>query len=178
MVESLNFLIPLFALASHVLLVILFFAILSRNSWGKEIVDWLGKYATGLALIVSLLAVITSLYYSEIVGYVPCVLCWWQRVFIYPLIIIFGVALWKKISTAFLYAVPLALLGTLVALYHTYSNLSGNSLLPCTAVEGACAKIYVMAFGYITIPSMSLTVFLYILLLAWAHRIYDKNSNT
>jgi len=177
MVESVTSYIPLLVLVSHVIFVILLLALIFSNSWGRDIISWLGKHALPLAFLVASFAVVISLFYSEVVGFEPCVLCWWQRVFIYPLAVIFAVAVWKKISSAFLYAVPLALLGTLVALYHSYSNFSGTSLLPCTAVGGACAKVYVLAFGYITIPSMSLTVLLYILLLAWANKIYEKNNS-
>ena len=176
MVENINFLLPYLALLSHAVFVVLFLALLSRHSWGAGLQVFLGKHATVLACLVSLTAVVGSLFYSEIVGFEPCVLCWWQRVFLYPLVIIFGVAVWKKTTSAFLYAVPLALAAALVSAYQSYVFFGGVSLLSCTALEGACSKIYVMAFGYITLPLMSLTVSLYILLLAWANKIY-KNEN-
>lgn len=135
----------------------------------------LGKHAILLACLTALVAIIGSLFYSEIMGFEPCSLCWWQRVFLYPLAIIFWVALWKKAESAFLYALPFALASALLAAYQSYISLGGTSILPCTALGGACSKIYVMAFGYITIPMMSLTVSLYILLLAWADKIYGKN---
>ena len=178
MVENINFFLPYLALFSHVALVVLFLALVFRRSWGAGPQVFMGKHATTLAFLVSLAAVIGSLYYSEIAGFEPCVLCWWQRVFLYPLVIIFGMALWKKTASAFLYAVPLVLGAALIAAYQSYVYLGGASLLSCTALDGACSKIYVMAFGYITIPAMSLTVSLYILLLAWAHKIYeDENHN-
>ena len=176
MVENITFLLPYSALLSHAVLVVLFLALLSRHSWGAGLQVFLGKYTTVLACLVSLIAVVGSLFYSEIVGFEPCVLCWWQRIFLYPLLIIFGVAVWKKPTSAFLYAVPLALAAALVSAYQSYVFFGGVSLLSCTALEGACSKIYVMAFGYITLPLMSLTVSLYILLLAWANKIY-KNEN-
>src|SRR3989338_7191437 len=166
MVENINFFLPYLALFSHVVLVVLFLALVFRRSWGAEPQMFIGKHATLLAFLVSLAAVIGSLFYSEIIGFEPCVLCWWQRVFLYPLVIIFGMAIWKKAPRAFLYAVPLTLLGALVASYHSYVSLGGASLLPCTAVGEACSKVYVMAFGYVTLPFMGLTVALYILLLA------------
>lgn len=95
-------------------------------------------------------------------------------------------AIWKspprrpavEAGNVFVYAVPLTLLASIVAAYQSYVFLGGVSILPCTALEGACSKIYVMAFGYITIPFMGLTVALYILLLAWADKIFkNENSN-
>jgi hypothetical protein len=62
-----------------------------------------------------------------------------------------------------------------VALYQSYVNWGGGSLLSCTAEEGACARLYVMEFGYITIPAMSLTVAIYLLLIPWMYKIYRKN---
>jgi disulfide bond formation protein DsbB len=93
---------------------------------------------------------------------------------LYPLVIIFGAAVWKKKNDAFIYATPLVLISTLISFYHQYVYMGGKSLLPCTALGGACSKIYIMAFGYITIPMMSLTAALFVLLLAWAHRIYEN----
>ena len=176
MFESINLLLPYGVIISHAVFIILFLANIFKNSWGKDIVNWLGKHAIVLAFFIALIAVTGSLFYSEIMGFEPCLLCWWQRIFLYPLVIIFGVALWKRTTSAFLYAVPLAVPAAFLALYHSYVYLGGASLLPCTTLGGACSKIYVMTFGYITIPFMSLTVSLYILLLAWANKIYlDEN---
>jgi len=179
MIETTAKLLPYKVLFSHILLIILFLALLFRNSWGAVLSRLIGKYALFLALFVSTAAVLGSLFYSNVMGFEPCLLCWWQRIFLYPLAIIFAVAIWKKNDFAFLYALPLALLAGIVAFYQAYANFGGLSILSCTAIEGACSKIYVMAFGYITIPVMSLTVSLYILLLIWADRIYkneDRNS--
>ncbi|MEX2013864.1 MAG: disulfide bond formation protein B [Parcubacteria group bacterium] len=175
MVENINIVLPYLVLVFHAVFVVTIAAFIFRHSWGRTIQMFVGKNAMVLAGLISLVAVLGSLFYSEVVGFEPCVLCWWQRVFLYPLVIIFGVALWKKATSAFLYATPLALGAAIIAAYHSYVYMGGASILPCTALGGACSKIYVMAFGYITIPMMSLTIALYILLLAWAHKIYAKN---
>lgn len=171
--------LPYGVLFSHILLAVLFLALLFRNSWGARLSSLLGKHALILSFLVSLAAVLGSLFYSEIIGFEPCVLCWWQRIFLYPLVLIFGIAIWKKIPSVFVYAVSFAMLAALVGAYQYYASLGGVSLLSCIALEGACSKIYVMAFGYMTIPLMSLTVSLYILLLAWADKIFkNENSNS
>ncbi|MDO8569910.1 MAG: disulfide bond formation protein B [bacterium] len=198
MVENINLLLPDLVLFSHVVFVVLFLALIFRHSWGAGLQVFIGKHATTLACLISLAALLGSLFYSEIMGFEPCVLCWWQRVFLYPLVIIFAVAVWKKparpdarlndtvgqdsgrsggTTSAFLYAVPFALATALLAAYHSYVYLGGTSILPCTAVGSVCSKIYVMTFGYITIPMMSLTIALYILLLAWANKIYNSENN-
>ncbi|MEK9171893.1 MAG: disulfide bond formation protein B [Patescibacteria group bacterium] len=175
MVENIAFLLPYLALVSHIAFVILLLSLIFRNSWGKEIAHRLGRHAVSLAFMVALAAIIGSLFYSEIVGFEPCVLCWWQRVFLYPTVFIFAAALWRKDRSVFSYVLPLIVLGGIIAVYQAQVDFGGSSLLACTDGEGACSKIYVMAFGYITIPTMSLTVSLYILLLAWANKIYGKN---
>ncbi len=172
MTQTLQILVPYLAVISHVILVLVFIATLFRHSWRKRIFSFVGRHALVLGLMVALGAVMGSLFYSEVVGYEACILCWWQRLFLYPNLVLFSVALWKSDRGVFSYSAPLALCASIVALYHSYVYWGGESLLPCTALGGACSKIYVMEFGYITIPSMSLTVALYFLLLWWINRLY------
>lgn len=177
MVATLQALLPFAILASHVVFIILFLALIFRKSWGKNVALWTGQHSLILGFLVSLAAVSGSLFYSEIVGFEPCVLCWWQRVFIYPQLVLFLTALKFKDRSVFRYAWCLSLLAGVIALYHQYVYMGGQSVLPCTALGGACSKIYVMAFGYITIPMMSLTVVLYILILVWANKIYENSHS-
>ena len=167
--------IPYHVVASHVLLVFMVITTIWRKSWSKEFA-FFGKYALSLSLLVAFGAVAGSLFYSEIVGYPPCVLCWWQRVFLYPTLPLFAVALWKRDYGVFKYTNVLAIIAGVFALYHSYVYWGGKSLLPCTALGGACSKIYVYAMGYITIPSMSLTIVVYLLVLAWINKLY-RNEN-
>jgi disulfide bond formation protein DsbB len=164
-------------LGSHFVFVFLLLAFIGRHSWGRGVLTFLGQYARQLAFLVALIAMTGSLFYSEIIGFEPCLLCWWQRIFLYPLVFIFGVAVWKKNDAAFLYATPLALISVIISSYHQYVYLGGQSLLPCTALGGACSKVYVFAFSYITIPMMSLTIALYILLLAQFDKVYKYENH-
>ncbi len=175
MLDNITYLLPYLVLTSHLVFVFLLLNLIFRNSWGKVITNWFGRYSLALALVVALAAVTGSLFYSEVVGFEPCLLCWWQRVFLYPLSIIFAVAWWKGNRFAFNYAIPLATLSAILSTYHSYVYMGGTSILPCTALGGACSKIYVLAFSYITIPMMSLTISLFILILAWANNVYEKN---
>ena len=125
----------------------------------------------------SFAAIAGSLFYSEIMGFEACSLCWWQRVFLFPTVFIFAVALWRKDRKVFSYIMPLIVLGGIIAAYQAQVDFGGTSLLTCTDAEGTCSKIFVKEFGYITIPTMSLTVAFYMALIAWASKIYDKNSN-
>ncbi len=178
MIELVQTLLPYKVLASHILLVLLVLALLSRKGWGRDITEFIGKHALLLGFLVSLGAVSGSLFYSWIVGFEPCILCWWQRVLLFPTALIFLVALIKKDRGVFKYIVPLVTLALIIGLYQAFANMGWGSILPCTAEGGACSKEYVKAFGYITIPVMSITVSLYLLLISWANRIYrNENSN-
>jgi disulfide bond formation protein DsbB len=172
-------LVPYGVLAMQVLLVLLLLAGIFRDSWGKRLFTLFGTHSLLLAFLVALSALVGSLFYSEVVGFEACVLCWWQRIFLYPTVIIFGLALIKKTPLAFFYSLPLVVLAGVTALYHAYSNWSGQSLLPCTGEAGDCSRLYVDAFGFITIPAMSLTIVLLLLALAWLNKLYaNENSNS
>ena len=174
MVNLISLVLPYVVLISHAILVFIILAIVLKN---YSVINFLGKNTLILAFLLSVLPVLGSLFYSEIMGFEPCVLCWWQRVFLFPLPLILGIAYWKRDNYVINYVIPLVVLSAFVSLYQSYVYLGGGSFLPCTAEGGACSKVYVMALGYISIPVMALTISLYIIVLAWAKKLYDKDSN-
>lgn len=171
--------LPYLTLVSHIVLVVAVAAVVARRSWGRGIFSWLGRNSVFIAFLAALASIVGSLFYSEIIGYPPCTLCWWIRIFLYPLAAIFGIALYRKhdAKTAFSYALPLIIGGALVSLYYSYFSLGGESLLSCTAEGGGCDRLYVKEFGYITIPMMSLTLSAYLLLLAWVNKIFQNENS-
>lgn len=115
----------------------------------------------------SLIALLGSLMYSEIMGYVPCELCWIQRIFMYPLVIIFGVALIKRNISIAIPGVILSGLGILVSIYHyglQKAPFMRNAGEFCGEVP--CNLQYVNYFGFITIPFLAGTAFLVILVMS------------
>lgn len=115
-----------------------------------------------LAFIVSILSVASSLFYSNIAGFPPCDLCWFQRIFIYPLVIILLVALIKKDRNVIRYALAVVVPGFFISLYHNYIYYAKNGLTANCVFGGSqvsCVKRYVFEFGYVTIPLMALTAF-------------------
>lgn len=111
----------------------------------------------------SLLAVCGSLFYSEVMGYTPCELCWYQRIIMYPLIIIYGVGLVKKDVHMTLPGLILSGIGVIIASYHY--GVQKITVLQDTG--GFCGDVpctlqYVNYFGFITIPFLSLIAFLVI----------------
>lgn len=128
-----------------------------------------------LALLVSSVATLGSLYFSEVVGFEPCKLCWLQRIFMYPLPIILGTAIWNNLKSVFKYVLPLSVIGLAIAAYHYYYQITGNPLIPCSTVgfSVSCSERFFTYYGYITIPWMSLSAFVYIFLLG----LVNRNSN-
>lgn len=161
-ISTFNTLLAGMTIAGQLFILVLLLSLLYQKN--LKYLAWIQAHAILLVFLASAAAVALSLFYSEIIGFDPCKLCWIQRIFMYPLVILFGVALWKKDGSIVDSALALSLLGGLVALYHSYGQVLNASVLPCP-VGGAtpsCAQRFFIEFGYITIPVMSLTAFAFI----------------
>ena len=123
----------------------------------------------------TLFSVAVSLIYSDVIGYEPCKLCWIQRIFLYPQVIILGLALWKKTKDSSLYCLALSSVGAVIAGYHFYGqSFNPNALPTCDTIGTAsCAVRFFVEFGYITLPLMSLTAFLLIITLMLLNKSTD-----
>lgn len=124
------------------------------------------------SLIVAFLATAGSLFYSEVAHYAPCKLCWYQRIFMYPFLIIFGVAMYVKDETIYRYTIAMASIGGLIAAYHYYIQVfPEHSPEGCSAIgyAASCSENFILNFGYITIPMMSLTAFALIIVAGLLH---------
>lgn len=108
----------------------------------------------------SLLAVFGSLFYSEVMGYIPCDLCWYQRILMYPLVVIYGVALIRKDINVAFPGVFLSGIGILVSAYH-YSLQKVPFLQDAGGICGdvPCTSQYINYFGFVTIPFLALIAF-------------------
>ncbi len=123
------------------------------------------------AFIVALVATLGSLFFSEIALFEPCKLCWFQRILMYPMVIILAVALIKKDTRVKSYALPLATIGICISAYHYYIQ-TFNAPSICSAATVSCLTEYILKFGYITIPLMAFTAFAMIIVL---FTIYEKH---
>ncbi|WP_368654520.1 disulfide oxidoreductase [Ornithinibacillus sp. 4-3] len=114
----------------------------------------------------AVLATLGSLFYSEIMGYIPCELCWVQRILMYPLVIIYGVALWKKNIQIAIPGIIFSVIGMGVSIYH-YALQKVPALHEAGAACGnvPCNMQYVNYFGFITIPFLAGTAFMVITVL-------------
>lgn len=154
--------------AAHIGLVLLVLHQLTPLPFFPKLVAFLRQYGLLLGFLVAFGAVVTSLYYSEVVGLVPCKLCWLQRIFIYPSAVILFIAWWRNDRDVWRYVVPLSVIGSFFALWHYALQKTGSSLLSCGSDAAAsCSKMYFNEFGYITFPMMGLTTLVLIGVLAY-----------
>lgn len=133
------------------------------------------KNAVLIAWVITIFATAGSLFYSEILKLPPCVLCWYQRIFMYPLVLIIGVGMVKKDKIMPLYALLMSGVGGAIALFHYLLQMSiiPDSLAPC--VQGiSCTSRLIEYFGFITIPFMSLAAFVAVFVLMFMNQ---KNNN-
>ncbi|MGR3462931.1 MAG: disulfide bond formation protein B [Roseovarius sp.] len=126
-----------------------------------------GETALVLAWIIALFSSLAVLYIGEVLGQTPCVLCWFQRAFMFPLAIILGLGLWWQDRRVARYGIALALGGGAVALYHLglYIGLIPEPIQPCTATGPSCTDDNQLVFG-IPIPLMALAAFALIAVLS------------
>lgn len=118
-----------------------------------------------LGFLLSLSATLGSFFLSVIANYPPCELCWLQRIFMFPQPVILGIAMFKNDMSARLYSVVLASIGLVIALYHILVQ-NGQVVSPCSNQALNCATKQFVYFGYVTIPVMSATAFIILILLA------------
>jgi disulfide bond formation protein DsbB len=107
--------------------------------------------------LVALVATAGSLYFSEVAGLVPCELCWYQRILMYPLVAVLGVAAYEGRAGVWKTALPLSIPGAAVAAYHTYLQVAPATGSTCTL---SCGGVSWRGLGVFTIPRLSLTAFL------------------
>ena len=107
--------------------------------------------------LIAMTALFGSLFFSEVMGLKPCVLCWYQRIFIYPLAVLFLVGMFPLDRSVVRYTLPLAVIGLGFAIYHylLYSGYIPESLQPCSE-DLSCAEINLELMGFITIPMLSI----------------------
>lgn len=133
----------------------------------KKYIDYIPYFAW----IISMSAMLGSLYYSDIKGFAPCILCWYQRIAIYALSVIIPVGIYRKDDSHMpFYVLALSIGGMLISIFHNllYYGIIPERVAPC--VNGiSCTTKYVEYFGFISIPLLSLMAFALIIVLMWVY---------
>jgi disulfide bond formation protein DsbB len=140
-------------LALNGLVSLYFFFTKKENGYTK----WIQKNALWFGFLIPLLSVCASLFYSDVIGYTPCKLCWLARIFMYPQLCMFFLALVKKVPVR-IHSIAFCIIGIIITLYHNWIYIGGYSPLPCDAAA-SCTQRFVFELGYITIPFMALAAF-------------------
>ena len=112
------------------------------------------------AWALALVSTLSALFLGEVMGMTPCVLCWYQRIFMFPLAIILLVSCIRSDAGVWRYALPLAVIGGAIALYHTLlqTGLIPEPIVQCGAGP-SCSSAGMTLFGWLSIPTLSLAAF-------------------
>lgn len=137
---------------------------------------WVGHRAIFFAFVIALVSMLGSLYFSDILHYEPCRLCWYERIFMYSQVFLFLTAfITKDKREIWKYSLPLSIIGGAISLFHYYIQAAPKPLIniPCSAVgnySASCSKVFVLTYGYITIPVMALSAFALLIILSISNR--------
>jgi hypothetical protein len=164
-----NQILSILTIIAQVIIVLLVIFLITKKQLFPQ---FLAKKGFVLAFIVSVIAILGSLTYSNIIGYEPCELCWFQRILMYPQVILLGMALIKKDYKIANYSIVLSIMGALIAAYNYLLQIGVAPATTCSAVgySVSCSQQFILQYGYITIPMMALSAFLLIIFLLKAHK--------
>ncbi|MCG1022575.1 disulfide bond formation protein B [Sutcliffiella horikoshii] len=129
------------------------------------------------ATIIALVATLGSLYFSEVLMYIPCELCWYQRILMYPLVILLGIATIKKDAGIATYVLPLSIIGASISFYHYLIQkvaFFGENSVSCGVVP--CTGQYINWMGFITIPFLALIGFISVTVILFYVRNLSKKA--
>ncbi len=184
--QTVTLFLSILTLFSNILFFLFILLFLFRNLgifkriW-KKLLSFITVNNLYLCFFVSLLATAGSLYFSEVAGFEPCKLCWFQRIFMYPLPVILAVSIFKNLKDEVKnFVLPLSGIGGIIAVYHYYFQITGDPLIPCSAVgfSVSCSERFFTYFGYITISWMSFSAFLLIFSLIYLERFLGNFIKT
>lgn len=139
---------------------------------------FLKKHSFHFSFLLALAAVIGSLTYSELFKLPPCTFCWWQRIFMYPQVVVLGIGIWLKDIKIWLTSIILSAIGITFSISHILLQAGiRQSSGACLESGVSCTKIDVLVFGWITIPIMCFVLFVGILTFAYiAHKKNPHHS--
>ncbi len=119
------------------------------------------------AWLIALASTLSALFIGEVMGRTPCILCWYQRIAMFPLALMLGIAVYLMDMTVRRYALPIAVVGGLVALWHSllFVGIIPEAVQPCTRDGPSCSDEGQVLFGFVPLPYLSATAFITIILL-------------
>ncbi len=132
------------------------------RAWLRETLGGNERHVIGWACVVALIAMSGSLYFSGVLKLPPCMLCWYQRIAMYPLALVLGVGLFRDDSTVWRFALPLPIVGAVISAYHVALQYRPSlEVLECATGVPCTARLLVV-HGFVSIPVMAGSAFLLI----------------
>lgn len=136
-------------------------AFVFKNAGAKRVFDTFAGHMSGIAIplafIVAATSMAGSLYFSLVIGWLPCNMCWYQRTMIYPLAVILGVATVMRRMTVIPYAIALAAVCVPFSVYHYLLEWFPQLETSVCDLSNPCSQVFLRLFGYLSIPLMALT---------------------
>lgn len=179
MIELIKNSLPPLTVVANVIFVLILGLWIAEKAMKKEfkVMNYVRKHLLVFSVLVALTATGGSLFYSEVLGYNPCKLCWLQRIFMYPQAIILPMAHMLGDKKIFRYTVVLSVFGIVLAIYHYLLQVGVLVSTNCSVVgfSLSCSETFFKHYGYITIPFMSISAFALLILFGGMSLSY-KNS--
>jgi len=125
--------------------------------------------ALPLATAIAAVATGGSLFLSEVAGYVPCTLCWYQRIAMYPLVVVVGIAAARREREVWRTVLPITAIGSVISVWHILIERNPQWAGPCEA-GAPCSLMWVEELGFLTLPTMALIAFIAVTVLTLAAR--------
>lgn len=174
-------LLGIITVLGNVLLVLWLAVYLLDRSRYQRIMRWLSARAIGLGLVITAGTTIGSLVFFAVSEIPACILCWIQRIFMYPLVFLFGLAFLRKERVILPYALMVTIIGGAISLYHWTKNmlaLYADLTIACPVVPGlpSCETISVLEYGYVTLPMVALNVFIIVSVILYAGLRYEYSA--
>jgi disulfide bond formation protein DsbB len=163
LIEDTNFYLALGGVVTLLGAAILVFDFLTSRSLEVMV----RTYGLAIAFFVTTGGTISALVYSEYFGFIPCGLCWLQRIFLFPQVFMLAGAIFYKDTLYARYGIMLSVTGLIIGLYQHYLQMGGSELVRCpvAGVGSDCAKRFMFEFGFITFPLLSAIAFLFLTVL-------------
>ena len=133
------------------------------------------KYIPYIAWFIAMSSMLGSLYFSEVLKLPPCVLCWYQRILMYPLVAIIPIGIANMDKKFYRYVLPMSTLGMMIAFYHylLYAKIIPDTYAPCSTGVSCTTRLIEWFGGLVNIPLLSFVSFTLITLLMI---VYSKNQ--
>lgn len=172
-VKTINIVSSTSSLVIFLIAILFLVAIETRGVYHEKIRRLVADKIGFIGLVISGGALVLSIIYSNFLGYPPCSLCWWARIFLYPQILVFAFVLSNRYDRKTLLdtSIGLSILGVVFSGYHTLITYTGNEFIAC-GTTGSCTQRFVYEYGFVTIPLMALISFVAIIISSY----YAKKS--